>query len=62
MIALSDLILAGNEYLAEYARPINSKVMVMPTTIDTEEYQPRSKRAEGPVVIGWSGSITTIQH
>lgn len=62
LIALSDLVLAGNDYLAEYARPINSKVLVMPTTIDTEEYQPRSTRTEGPVVIGWSGSLTTIQH
>ena len=62
LIALSDLVLAGNDYLADYARGSNSNVMVMPTTIDTDEYQPRSTRAEGPVVIGWSGSITTIQH
>lgn len=62
LIALSDLVLAGNDYLAEFARPINANVMVMPTTIDTEEYQPRTMRADGPVVIGWSGSITTIQH
>jgi glycosyltransferase involved in cell wall biosynthesis len=62
LIALADRVFAGNDYLADYARSFNKKVVVLPTTIDTDEYQPRATRAEGPIVIGWSGSITTIQH
>lgn len=62
LIALADVVFAGNDYLKEYAQPFNERVEVVPTTIDTEEYQPRTKRPEGPVCIGWSGSITTIQH
>ncbi|MBL7962518.1 MAG: glycosyltransferase family 4 protein [Flavobacteriales bacterium] len=62
LIASSDLVFAGNAYLADYARGFNPAVEVVPTTIDTEEYQPRAERREGPVCIGWSGSITTIQH
>lgn len=62
LIALSDLVLAGNNYLADYAKSFNLATRVMPTTIDTDEYLPRPMRQEGPVVIGWSGSITTIQH
>lgn len=62
LIALSDRVFAGNEYLAGYARGFNTNVHVVPTTIDTDEYQPRTVRAPGPIVIGWSGSITTIQH
>ena len=62
LIALADLVFAGNNYLAEYARKFNGRVQVVATTIDTEEYLPRTVRPEGPVVIGWSGSITTIQH
>ncbi|MEO8069642.1 MAG: glycosyltransferase family 4 protein [Flavobacteriales bacterium] len=62
LIALSDLILAGNQYLADYSKPYNGNVMVMPTTIDTEEYQPAPRNGNGPICIGWSGSITTIQH
>lgn len=62
LIALADLVIAGNDHLADYARRFSSRVVVIPTTIDTDEYQPRPLRTEGPVVIGWSGSITTIQH
>lgn len=64
LIALADLVLAGNDYLADYARRFNRRVEVVPTTIDTDEYQPRTQAPPhgAPVVIGWSGSITTIQH
>jgi glycosyltransferase involved in cell wall biosynthesis len=69
LIAMSDLVLAGNNYLAEYARRFNPKTVVLPTTVDTDEYDPaRFPRAtheggdEPPFVIGWSGSPTTIQH
>lgn len=62
LIGMSDQVFAGNEYLANYARGFNRNVIVMPTTIDTDEYLPRQRRADGPVVIGWSGSITTIEH
>jgi glycosyltransferase involved in cell wall biosynthesis len=62
LIGLSDLVFAGNAYLADYARRFNPSTVVVPTTIDTEEYVPMERSGEGPVVIGWSGSITTIQH
>ncbi len=62
IIGLCDLVFAGNAYLADYARRYNPNVTIVPTTIDTDEYRPRTKAGEGPVCIGWSGSITTIQH
>ena len=67
LIAMSDLVFAGNAYLAEYAQRFNPKTVIIPTTIDTDEYDPQlypKADTEGnkPVVIGWSGSITTIQH
>ncbi len=63
IIARCQLIIAGNDYLADYARRFNRNVAVIPTTIDTDEYQPGMPHADDqPVVIGWSGSITTIQH
>ena len=37
-IAYAHLVFAGNGYLAEYARKFNGNVMVVPTTIDTDEY------------------------
>lgn len=63
IIGMVDMVFAGNDYLAGYARQFNSNVTVIPTTIDTDEYHPIDARKEdGPVCIGWSGSITTIQH
>ena len=60
---LSTHIMAGNEYLAEYARENNDKVTIVPTTIDTEKYQLVERYQEpDPVTIGWSGSFSTIQH
>jgi glycosyltransferase involved in cell wall biosynthesis len=63
IIAVSDLVIAGNRYLADYASRFNDTVIVLPTTIDTDEYTPKPKTVTPhAVVIGWSGSITTIKH
>jgi len=61
IIAVSDLIFAGNQYLADYAKQVNKNVEIIPTTIDTEEYK-KISTTNDKICIGWSGSITTIQH
>ncbi|MBT6514033.1 MAG: glycosyltransferase [Crocinitomicaceae bacterium] len=61
IIELCDLIIAGNQYLAKYATLFNPNVKVIPTTIDTKEYTRHEKKNTG-VCIGWSGSVTTIEH
>src|SRR5262245_21081348 len=43
IIALSDLVIAGNRYLADYARHHNDNVVIIPSTIDTDEFVPVSK-------------------
>ncbi len=64
IIALSDMVFAGNRYLADYASKYNGNVKIIPTTIDTDKYRHsgRTPEAGEPVTIGWSGSITTIRH
>ena len=62
IITMADLVFAGNNYLAEFAHHYNDKVVIIPTTIDTDEYTPAPFRDNGPLCIGWSGSITTIRH
>jgi glycosyltransferase involved in cell wall biosynthesis len=62
IIALSDLIFAGNEYLADYARKFNAQVVLVPTTIDTSLYAPHYKTNKQVITIGWSGSTSTIEH
>ncbi len=63
IIEMADLVIAGNAYLADYARPYNSQIKIIPTTIDTESYR-RIPRTADPdrFTIGWSGSLTTIKH
>lgn len=63
IIGMCDLVFAGNEYLATYAKKFNKNVAIVPTTIDTDEYcaVPVTKDPS-KLTIGWSGSITTIKH
>ncbi len=63
IIGLSDLIFAGNQYLAGYAAQFNKNISIIPTTIDTSVYVPQKKAGENNATcIGWSGSFSTIQH
>lgn len=54
----------GNAYLAAYARQFNPGVVVNPTTIDTEylHNQVREQAAPGPLVIGWTGTHSTLKY
>ncbi len=62
---LSSHVMAGNQYLADYALKQNPNVTIVPTTIDTEKYVAVVSASEGignVVTIGWSGSFSTVQH
>jgi glycosyltransferase involved in cell wall biosynthesis len=62
IIELCDMVFAGNQYLADYASKFNNNVKIVPTTIDTDEYIKQKVNKSDKICIGWSGSITTIQH
>ena len=60
---LSSHVMAGNQYLADYARKFNRNVAIVPTTIDTGRYDITDDKQDNEVVtIGWSGSHSTAQH
>jgi glycosyltransferase involved in cell wall biosynthesis len=65
---------AGNQYLCDYAKQFNSRVVLNPTTIDTENYhnqlnhqspagiaQMSSKTSE-KIIIGWTGTHSTLAY
>jgi glycosyltransferase involved in cell wall biosynthesis len=58
----SSHVMAGNEYLADYALRFNNNVTIVPTTIDTEKYTVRERSDAQVPTIGWSGSHSTAQH
>lgn len=62
IIRLADIVIAGNQFLANYAMQYNQKVVVIPTVLNTDLYKPLLKSDESKIVIGWSGSHSTIEH
>lgn len=61
-IRLSDCVIVGNNYLANFSRKYNDNVVVVPTTIDTNYHVPCQKKTKNRICIGWTGSLTTIKH
>jgi glycosyltransferase involved in cell wall biosynthesis len=60
---LASHVMVGNPYLAEYSRQFNANVTVVPTTIDLDKYRVSERGGDaGRVVIGWTGSFSTVQH
>jgi glycosyltransferase involved in cell wall biosynthesis len=56
-------VLAGNEYLASYARQHNAHVEVLPTVVDPDRYaRERRPRQSTEFTIGWIGSPSTAAY
>jgi glycosyltransferase involved in cell wall biosynthesis len=63
IVGLAHTVLAGNAYLAAWARAHSSNVRVVPTCVDTDVFAPAGPRPpRDPVLIGWSGSPSTVEH
>jgi glycosyltransferase involved in cell wall biosynthesis len=62
IIGMADLVMAGNKFLADYAERFNANVVIVPTTIDTDLYVPKYNADKKVLSIGWSGSLSTIEH
>jgi len=63
IISIADLVIAGNTYLADFARAYNQKVLTIPTSVDTEKFKKiTSSKIKNRICIGWTGSQTTIKH
>lgn len=63
VVRLAHTVIAGNDYLADWARAHNPNVHLVPTCVDTERWRPGAPRpTDRPVTIGWSGSASTVAH
>lgn len=57
----ADLIIAGNEYLKDFAIKENPRSFVIPTPIDMQRYVERSHEVPSDIIIiGWIGSSVTL--
>jgi glycosyltransferase involved in cell wall biosynthesis len=63
IIALSKTIIAGNAYLAEYAKQFNNNVHIIPTTIDTKYHVKKNTQSnKNSINIGWTGTASTLKY
>jgi len=61
---LSDKVICGNNYLAEWFARWNVNIDVIPTAVDTERYLPNAetKASDSPLVIGWIGTSGNYKY
>jgi glycosyltransferase involved in cell wall biosynthesis len=64
VLRLCTKVIAGNEFLATYARRHSGDVTVIPTAVDTDYFKPAPPRpaGRGRLTVGWIGSPTTFQY
>jgi glycosyltransferase involved in cell wall biosynthesis len=62
-VKLADMVIAGNEYLAEHALKLNQKVKILPTGLDVNAYRCEGKlKNDGKVRLGWIGGKSTLSY
>lgn len=63
IIKWADVVVAGNDYLKNYAEQFNVNTTIIPTTIDTENVHNLDGNPDNnPIIIGWTGTHTTVNY
>lgn len=62
MLKISDCVIVANKYLEKFASQHSKKTMIIPMTLNTEDYPLKEKKEEYPVIIGWIGSPHTSPY
>jgi glycosyltransferase involved in cell wall biosynthesis len=61
-LAAASRVIAGNAYVADYARRYNAHVDVIPTVVDTDEFRPAPPPPREVPVLGWIGTHSSLQY
>ena len=59
ILRVAKVVVAGNDYLADFARQYNSQVEIIPSVIDTDLYYPPTgprHPGDNRLILGWIGS------
>lgn len=65
IISWSDYVIAGNEYLRNYAIKFNKNIRIIPTPIETFKFKPfdnKEEKRKEKIKIGWIGSHSTAKY
>ncbi|MCA9130305.1 MAG: glycosyltransferase family 4 protein [Planctomycetales bacterium] len=57
---MADHVIAGNQLLAEWLRPHNLNLSIIPTCVDADVYTQRPDQTGNPPVVGWIGSAGNV--
>jgi len=60
-----DLVIAGNDFVADWFADRGPRVEVLPTAVDTSRFRPIDGppvRDDGRIVLGWSGTSSNLAH
>jgi glycosyltransferase involved in cell wall biosynthesis len=55
-------VIAGNAYIADFARQYNPRVDIVPTVVDTDLYRPAPRPRREVPVVGWIGTHSSAQY
>ena len=59
----AEIVIAGNDYLADYARKVGAaRVETLPTVVDLVRYPGAPNGTDGVFTIGWIGSPSTAKY
>lgn len=63
LVAAADVVIAGNDYLAQWASKTVSNVVMIPSCVEPGDYQPKTswETSEIPIIV-WLGSPSTEQY
>jgi glycosyltransferase involved in cell wall biosynthesis len=56
-----DGVIAGNRFLQEHYEQAGARVWLVPTSVDSEQWQPLVARPDQPWTIGWIGSWSNLK-
>jgi glycosyltransferase involved in cell wall biosynthesis len=62
LMALSDGVVAGNQFLREYATQHAPRAWRVPTSVDTGKYEPHDHDHGGLITLGWIGTPITAKY
>lgn len=62
VIAGAKAVMAGSQYLADYAKQYNETVELIPTVVDLDRYNGMTSIPSKPFTVGWIGSPSTSKY
>ncbi len=63
VMSIADVVIVGNEYLANRAKENNDKnVIIVPTVVDINRYRTVGSTIDHPFTVGWIGSPQTVKY